>query len=248
MPEVINLILVFVVGVVASFFGSMVGGGSLLSIPFLIFLGLPPQVAIATDRFGGIGAATTAFFKFWKAKKIVWKYIPLLAVISLAGSLIGANILLSVDPQILQKVAGILLLVLLPFVFFKKNIGVERVATSRLKKVFASVIYFFIQTFTGFFGAGTGPFVFYTLIMGFGLSIIEAVATQILPLLVLSISSIVIFALKGIIDYKIGVILLAGMAMGGYIGAHVAVSKGSAWVKGLFAILVLVAALKLILF
>lgn len=248
MPEIITFILVFLVGVVASFFGSMVGGGSLLSIPFLIFLGLPPQVAIATDRFGGIGAATTAFLKFKKAEKIVWKYIPLLAVISLAGSLIGANILLSVDPKILQKIAGVLLLVLLPFVFLKRDIGVERTETSKLKKIFGSIIYFFIQTFTGFFGAGTGPFIFYTLMIGFGLSIIEAVATQILPLLVLSVSSIAIFTLKGIINYKIGIILLAGMATGGYIGAHVALKKGSAWVKSLFVILVVIAATKLLLF
>lgn len=64
-----DIALLFFVGTIAGFFGSTVGGGSLLSIPFLIFLGLPPQVAIATDRFGGLGQATTALFKFWKSKK-----------------------------------------------------------------------------------------------------------------------------------------------------------------------------------
>lgn len=248
MPEIVTLVLVFLVGAVASFFGSMVGGGSLLSIPFLIFLGLPPQVAIATDRFGGIGAATTAFFRFKKADKIVWKYIPLLSIISLAGALIGANILLSVNPEILQKVAGILLLTLLPFVFLKRDLGVKQIETSRIKKFFGAIVYFFIQTFTGFFGAGTGPFVFYTLMMGFGLSIIQAVATQILPLLILSVSSIMVFAFKGIINFEVGIILFVGMATGGYIGAHVALKKGSAWVKSLFVGLVVVAAVKLLLF
>lgn len=248
MPEPITLIFVFLVGVVAAFFGAMVGGGSLLSIPFLIFLGLPPQVAIATDRFGGIGGTITAFFKFLKAKKIVWKYVPILALLSLGGSLIGANILLSIDQNLLQKIAGILLLILLPFVFLKRDIGVERVIVSKAKMVAGSVIYFLVQIFTGFFGAGTGPFIFYTLMVGFGLTIIESVATQLIPLLVLSISSIIIFALKGIIDFQIGIVLLAGMAVGGYIGAHVALKKGSAWIKGLFSILVIIASIKLLFF
>lgn len=243
-----TLAVVFLVGVVASFFGSMVGGGSLLSIPMLIFLGLPPQVAIATDRFGGIGQAVVAFFKFHKAGKVVWRYVPLLAVISLAGSLIGANILLSVDQDLLQKIAGILLFVLLPFVFLKRDIGVDRRAVTVAKKAAGSVVYFIIQTFTGFFGAGTGPFIFYTLMIGFGLTILEAVATQLIPLLVLSISSVAVFAYKGIISYQIGLVLLAGMIVGGYIGAHVALKKGNAWIKRLFAIIVVIAGAKLLFF
>ena len=76
MSHVVNYILVFFVGVAAAVIGAMVGGGSLLSIPVLILLGLPPDVAIATDRFAGLGAAVTAAYKFWKAKRIVWKLAP----------------------------------------------------------------------------------------------------------------------------------------------------------------------------
>lgn len=60
MSDVIVLPLVFLIGVVTGTVGALVGGGSLLSIPMLIVFGLPPQVAIATDRFAGLGAAATA--------------------------------------------------------------------------------------------------------------------------------------------------------------------------------------------
>jgi uncharacterized membrane protein YfcA len=248
MSEISTLLSVLVVGVIAGFFGSMVGGGSLLSIPFLMFLGLPPQVAIATDRFGGIGAATTALYKYWKAGKIVWKYVLPLSVISLIGSLIGANILLNVDPDILQRIAGVLLLILLPFVFLKRDLGVEHTKINKFKLIVGSLVYLIIQIFTGFFGAGTGPFIFYTLMIGFGLTIIESVATQIIPLLVLTVSSLAIFAQKGIIDYQMGLILLLGMAMGGYIGAHTALKKDNIWVRRLFIILVVIASVRLLLF
>lgn len=248
MPEPLTIGFVFFIGVIAAFFGSMVGGGSLLSIPALMFFGLPPQVAIATDRFGGIGPTITAFLKFRKAGKVVWKYVLWLSILSLAGSLIGANILLNIDPGFLQKLAGVLLLLLLPFVFLKRDIGVERNVVTKTKMVLGSIVYLLIQIFTGFFGAGTGPFIFYTLMIGFGLTIIESVATQLIPLFVLSVSSVVIFALNGLIDYQLGIALLAGMSIGGYIGAHVALKKGAAWVKGLFIILVVIASTKLLFF
>jgi len=248
MPEILTFVAVFLIGFIASVIGAMVGGGSLLSIPFLIFIGLPPQMAIATDRFGGIGAATSALFKFGKAKKIAWKYVPILAILSFVGSLIGANILLSIDPRILQRVAGFLLLFLLPFVFLKKDIGVQQKKLSKLKRAFGCLVYLFIQTFTGFFGAGTGPFIFYTLMIGFGLTIVEAVATQTIPFLILSISSLIVFATHGLINYQIGIALLFGMSAGGYVGAHIALTKGSAWVKRLFAVIIIVAGIKLLFF
>jgi len=106
MLEITQLVLILVVGLVAGFFDSALGAGGLISIPSLIFLGFPPQIAIATDRFGTLGQMTTAFFKFSKAKKILWKYVPILSVIGLVASVIGANILLIVDTNFLQQLIG----------------------------------------------------------------------------------------------------------------------------------------------
>lgn len=244
----VNTLLTFLVGVIAGFFGSTVGGGSLLSIPFLIFLGLPPQVAIATDRFGGLGQAITALFKFWKSKKIVWKFVPILAVTSLVGALVGANLLLNIDTQSLQKVVGILLFVLLGFVLFKREVGEKRQNTSFLKLLIGCLIYLAIQTFTGFFGAGTGILVFYTLMIFFGLTITESVATQITPLLFLLVPSILLFASHHLIQYEVGLVLMAGTAVGGYVGAHFAISKGMKWIKPLFVLVVIISSIKLLFF
>lgn len=238
----------FLIAAIAGFFGATVGGGGLLMIPYLMFLGLPPQVAIASARFGDIGLAVTSSVKFWRANQILWQYVPVLAVLSLVGSLIGANILLSINPDNLQIIAAVILLCLLPFVLFKREVGAVRREVSTFSRTLSSGIYFVIQTFTGFFAAGTGPLVYYTLMAGFGLTIVEAVATQMIPFLLLALSSVTIFAMHGLIDYQTGMILLAGTATGGYIGAHVAILKGARWLKGLFAIVVLVAALRLLFF
>lgn len=248
MPEIITLVSVFFIGLLASIFGTLVGGGSLLSIPFLIMIGLPPQVAIATERFGGLGQTVAAFFKFFKSKKIVWKYVPLLTVISVSGSLIGANILVSIDPKVLHNIIGVTLLVLLPLIFLKRDLGIQRSEVSRNKIIVGSVIYFLVQIFAAFFGGGTGTLIVYALMFFFGLTILEATATKIIPWFFLSISSLIIFALKGIVDYKVGLVLLVGMSIGGYIGAHLALKKGDAWVKRLFFLFVIISVIKLLFF
>jgi uncharacterized membrane protein YfcA len=245
--EAISLLLVFLIGIAASVVGTMVGGGSLLSIPFLIFIGLPPQVAIATDRFTGLGAACTALYKFWRAERIVWKFVPLLAVASLVGSVTGASILVTVDPGLLEPVVGVLLLVLLPILFLNRDVGVEARETSRPRMALGLSIYLLVQVLAGFFGGGTGTLIFYTLMMFFGITIIQVAATQILPFMVLTLSSLIVFAQSGIIDYGIGIVLMAGTAVGGYLGAHIAIESGERWVRRLFAAVVIGAGAKLLL-
>ena len=242
------LLLVFGVGIVTGFFDSVIGAGGLISVPSLIFLGLPPQTAIATDRFGTLGQTSTALFKFWKAQKIVWKMVPILSILALVGSLIGANILLNADTKILEGVVGILILALLPVIFLKRDIGTTSAKTGRLKTIIGLVIYFLIMIFCGFFGQGTGPITSYVLIFFLGFTMLENLGTGIIPWFVLSISSVIIFAFSGIINYEIGIVLLAGMAIGGYVGAHFAIKKGNVWIKYLFVLFVVVLGAKLLIF
>ncbi len=246
--EIDVLLLVLMIGLATGFSDSVIGAGGLISVPALIFFGLPPQVAIATDRFGVLGQGFTALYKFWKAGKIVWKYVFVLSVISLIGSLIGANILVSVDPKILQTVVGILLIILLPLIFLKQNLGVQASETSKSKRVAGFFIYFLIMTYGGFFGQGTGPLLFYALTYFLGLTMIQVLATGVIPWLVLSLSSLIIFAFNGIVDYKIGIVLLVSMAIGGYVGAHFAITKGDVWIKRLFIFFVVASSIKLLFF
>lgn len=246
--DITSVVATYAIAVAGGFFGATVGGGGLVMIPYMMMLGLPPQVAIASARFGDLGLAVTSSIQFWRSGQIVWKYVPVLTAVSLVGAIIGANILLSVQPEHLRTIAAVILVALLPLVIFRRDVGVVRREVSRLTKALSTCAYFIIQTFTGFFGAGTGPLAYYTLMIGHGLTIIEAVATHMIPFLVLGLASVAVFAAHGLIDYPTGIILLAGTATGGYIGAHVAVRKGARWIKGAFAVMVIAAALKLLFF
>lgn len=104
------------------------------------------------------------------------------------------------------------------------------------------------MVYNGIFGAGAGPLSTYNFLYFFGFTIVEANATNTIPWLILGLSSLIIFMLNGIVDYKNGVALLIGMTIGGYLGAHVALKKGEAWVKRLFVLVVIISSIRLLFF
>ena len=246
MSELTLQLVVFLIGITAGFADSTVGSGGLISIPALIFLGFPPQVALATDRLGSVGQTAAALVKFWRAKKIHWRLVPMFTLLAVLGSLVGARLLITVNADVLQKIVGFLLILLLPFLFYNKPIGIKPYHPSFLKTTVGLVIYFLIMVYNGFFGTGSGPFALYTALYFFGLTIIEANATGTLPWFILSISSLVVFANNGIIDYQNGVMLLLGMTIGGWLGARTAVVKGDAWIRKLFIAVVILSSVKLL--
>lgn len=239
-------LFIFFIGLSAGFMDSTVGSGGLISIPLLIFFGLPPQVAIATDRLGSVGQTLSALFVFWKEKKIRWNFVFVFTLLAITGSLIGSHILLSFNPKYLQKIVGILLLVLLPLLFIKRRLGVKSISTSIYKKCIGFFNYFLIMIYNGFFGTGAGPFSQFNSLYFFGFTVIESGATGIIPWFFLSITSLIVFIRGGIVDWHNGIVLLIGMAFGGFIGAHIAVTKGEAWIKKLFVLIVIISALKLL--
>ncbi|MCK4927788.1 MAG: sulfite exporter TauE/SafE family protein [Candidatus Aenigmarchaeota archaeon] len=248
MEILIQIITTFLIGVFASFIGAIAGGGGLISIPFLIFLGLPPQAAIATNKLGGAGLSLGAAAKFWKEKKIIWKAVMPLCLIGIIGAYLGANILLNIDPAILSKMIGFMLLILLPLTLLKKDIGLKRKDTRPVDKGMGYVLFFFLMIFGGFFGGGAGTLMFYILMYFFGFTIIQSNATSIIPWFVMSITSLIIFIINGLVVYQVGISLFAGMLVGGYLGAQTAIKKGNRWVKIIFLAVVFVSAVKILFF
>jgi len=98
-----------------------------------------------------------------------------------------------------------------------------------------------------FFGGAAATVIFFVMMFFFGMTLNRANATIKLPGLLLGISTLLIFALHGIVNWVYGIVLFLGMLIGGYVGAHTALKKGNAWVKVVFVVVVLLSAAKLIL-
>lgn len=248
MSEFIQYLLVLLIGFITGFLGSTVGGGGLVSIPFLIFMGLPPSVAIATDRLAVVGQTLGAIPKFLKYKKIRWSYVPIFILLALPATFIGSNLLISIDDAILNTIIGIIILCFIPLILLNKNLGTIHCKRSNIKNRIGYFLYFCVMIFAAFFGGGAGTILAYLLMYFFGFTIIESMATDLVPWLVLSIISLVIFQLKGLIYYQFGIIILLGTLVGGYIGAHVSIKAGDVWIKRFFVGIIILSSLKLLFF
>jgi len=243
--EPISLILTFLAGALASFIGATVGGAAFISVPALILLGVPPQVAIATARFGGLGLRTTALTTYWKYHKIQWEDMLTFCVIAVIGAIIGANLLLQIDPALLLRIIGIALLILLPVMFFN-HIGLKK--RKPRHKPLGFISYFLVKVWGGFMGAGAGPMTFYVYMYFFGMTMVNAVATSQIPGSIIQLLTVLIFAWYGIINYSFGIVLFLGMMLGGWMGAKTAIRKGDKFVLTLFTVMVVAMALKLLFF
>ncbi|MBR9693046.1 sulfite exporter TauE/SafE family protein [Candidatus Woesearchaeota archaeon] len=247
MSELLTLLLVFLIGIVGSFIGAQVGSGGLITIPFLIFVGLPPQVAIATNKFGSLGLRVGAIHTYWKAKKIRWEFTLGLTLFGFLGAIIGAWLLLKVDTTLLSRIVGIGVLIPLPFLFMK-DFGIRKKHIPGWLFRLSYPLYFIFSIWAAFFGGGSGTIFMYIMMLTLGLTITEASATIKIPGLVNAAFAVIVFAIAGIIDYMIGIILIASMFIGGYLGARHAVKKGDVWVRGLFTLIVIASAVKLLFF
>lgn len=246
--ELFKLIAVFAVGIIASFIGTNVGGGGLISVPALIFLGLPPQMAIATNKVGSFGMTGAGLIRFHKGKKVNYKIGFPIAALAIIGAYFGANTLLTIPNVILEKLVGVVILAILTLVLLNNNLGIKRVIKeySLLRTSLGYLAFLFIGFWGAFFGGGFAIFSTYVLITVFGLTFLESAGTT-KPLGVgIAIMSIIIFGLGGAINWIYGVLLLIGMTTGSYLGAGYGIKKGNMWVKRLFVVIVVVSAIKLL--
>ena len=111
--EVLDYIILGLAGFVASFMGVIVGGGGLITLPLMLFMGIPVHTAIASNRMGSLGLFASGAYKFQKGgvvnKKIAYTLIP----IGLVGSFLGANLLLAVSEELVKKILGLFLILVI---------------------------------------------------------------------------------------------------------------------------------------
>lgn len=245
MLEIIGAVAV---GFLGGLIGTISGGGGLVTIPYLLFIGLPIDVAIATSRMSAFGLGAGSFKNFYTSKKIAWNLIPVLLAVAVAGAVTGALLVINLDKELLEKIAGSVLLLLLPTLFIDKNFGLKEFKTSRTRKVSGVFVYLLAMVYGAFFGPGAGVLLIYILAYFFGLSFIRSSATNLVAWMALTAVAFAIFVVNGLVDFQLGAAMLVGVTAGGYFGSKTAIQKGDGFVKIILTIIVLITSVKLLVF
>ncbi len=237
---------VVAVGIVAGFINTMAGSGSLLTLPLLMFLGLPANIANGTNRVAIFLQNIVAVSGFKKKKVFEFKEGLWLVIPATAGSLLGAMVAVNFNEHILRTFIGGILVFMFFIIILKPDKWIKEQAgqIDGRPKFWRIVIFFLIGVYGGFIQAGVGFFLLAGLVLGVGADIIKANALKVFIIMVYTGIALVVFFINGQVNLKIGLILAAGNMIGAWIGTHVAVSWGPKFVRFILLLAILISALE----
>jgi uncharacterized membrane protein YfcA len=244
MNETLFLLASLLLGLISGFIGGIATGGGLVSIPGLMFIGLPPSAAIATNNLNSVSSITSAL-RFHQTHKLQFRRMMPLLLTSFFGGIVGSKLLLHLSQPVIQKAFAVASIVLV--VTFVLNKGPHTTKRGRIHSLLGVFAAFLGSVFAGLFGTGGGFFVVYILSYFYGLSIMEANANTKIINIAGSISVIAVFLQAGLINFKVGLPMMVGSTIGGYIGAHTALKRGEGLVKVIFLLAVSASGIKLLL-
>ncbi|NND65424.1 MAG: sulfite exporter TauE/SafE family protein [Gammaproteobacteria bacterium] len=222
-----------IVSFLAGAVGSMGGPGGLIITPFLIATGLPPATAVGTTKLSAIGMWIITLMKFHAADQIRWHRVPAMMLISLIGGVIGAYLMVSMSDQTAYPVVGVLLLLIAPLALWKPSLGLTEIETTSAQRTLGYILYFLITVFGGFFGGGTGVLIIIALCWCWGWTALQAHASDIPGWLLMLVVTSVIFVVHDRVVYSFAVYMFVGLALGGYVGSHLAIRGGSRLVRNI---------------
>ena len=241
-------IAVVFAGVFAGFINTLAGSGSLVTLPLLMFLGLPANVANGTNRIAILLQNVVGVSAFKKQKKIDFKTDTWLTIPAVIGSLIGAWLAVDLNERMMKAAIGGLLIIMFFIILYKPERWIKgKAGVVSPKPGFLNVIiFFFIGVYGGFIQAGVGFFLLAGLVLGAGLDLVKANAVKILIVLFYTPFALLIFILNDQVNYSWGLILAAGNMTGAWLATHMAVEWGPKFVRYILLVTILGAALKLV--
>ncbi len=257
MSDPVAYVLLFAAGAIAGTINVLAGGGSFLTLPLLIFLGLPPTVANGTNRIAILVQNVGAVWSFNRHGVMDWSWIRSAALPALAGAGLGTWAAIRIGDASFQRILATLMIVFAVVMLLdplrnriKRGAAAggiqvpEGAAQTRLSGVAFSATFFGVGVYGGFVQAGVGFFIL-ALAMLAGFDLVRGNALKVLVVLVFTPLALVLFAMAGKVDWGMGIALAGGNLLGGLIGTHLTVLKGHAWVKRVVVVMIVVFALKL---
>lgn len=221
------------------------GGGSFVTLPLLFALGLPPQIANATNRVAITLQTLAGVTTYHRAGVRPWRHLPRVAMMAVPGSLLGAWLAARAPEAVFRPIAaGLMVLMALSALIkpkrWERPAGVPRVRAALLP------LFFLIGLYGGFLQAGAGVLMISTFVLAAGFDVVQGNALKFSLALSFTAAALLVFAGLGQVRWGVGLLLAVGTMAGGIVGARLVMLKGAAWVRGLIVVAALIAAAQLL--
>ncbi len=233
-------------GFLAGFVDSIAGGGGIITVPVLMASGMPPHIALATNKLQSSFGSFTASANFVKKGLVSFKEVYIGVIFTFIGAMIGTKTILLLDANILNKIIPFMLVLIFLYTLFNPSFGTIEKSSRLGMPLFFLIFGILIGFYDGFFGPGTGTFWTIASVTLMGMNLKKATATTKVMNFTSNIVSLGVFLFSGNVLFFIGVIMGCGQIIGAFVGSSLVVKKEVSFIRGFFLFVVGVTILKLI--
>ncbi|MCF6158318.1 MAG: sulfite exporter TauE/SafE family protein [wastewater metagenome] len=252
--ELWQYLIIFAAGAIAGFVNVLAGGGSLLTLPMLIFLGLPATVANGTNRLGIVVQSIFAVAGFKSKGVSDFKLSLILSGPAVLGSVIGARLAIGIPDVLFEKILAVIMIGVLGLILWnpvrRKYDNVRSVEDvfhlNWAWRIAIMVFLFFTGVYGGFVQAGVGFLIIMVLNIIGRLDLVKTNSHKVFIAGINALFSLFVFMFHNKIYWIVGFILAAGNGLGGWIGSHLAVSKGERFIRIVLTLCVIGMVVKLL--
>ena len=239
--------ILIAVGVIAGFVNTMAGGGSLLTLPVMIFMGLPPAMANGTNRVAIFLQNVSGIAGFRSKGVFVFPYSLWVGLTALLGAIVGAKISVDLDDETFNRIIAVVMIgVVLMTIFnpFKtSDTSNERMGTRQ--QIIGAISFFFIGIYGGFIQAGVGFIIMGTLTYVNHLSLVKVNSIKVFVVFTYTIAALAVFIIEDQINWLYGLVLAIGNMTGAWVASRWSVDKGDKWIKRFMIVMVTALAIRL---
>ncbi|MEH2036863.1 sulfite exporter TauE/SafE family protein [Nostoc sp.] len=245
----IQLLLLIAIFFLTSVISVITGSTSLITVPVMLQLSIEPRIALATNMLALTFMSVGGTLPFIGKKAIDRSRLPIMILLTLLGSIIGALLVLVVPAKSMPLIISILMIVVTVFSITNRNAGIvsRKGKPSPIAEIGGYLATFVLGVYGGFFSGGYVTMLTAAYVRLFQMTFVQAIANTKFINIFSSLIATIIFFTQGIVDYQLGIILSITMFIGGVVGSRVALKLSNIWLRRIFLTTVIALALKTLL-
>lgn len=233
------LVFLFLIGIFAGFIDTLAGGGGLITLPALVMSGLPPLAALGTNKLQGSVGTAMATLMMLRKKRFVFSQVKALMLAAFIGSALGSIAVQFINAKALSFVIPAVLIIIVIY-FLLAPVAYKTGEEKLSVRLYQWLVVPIIGWYDGIFGPGTGSFFGVAGVSLRGHSLIDSTAVAKSLNFSTNIAALIVFMFAGKIVWVVGIAMMAGQAIGAWIGSHYLVSINPKYLRLIVVIMCLI--------
>jgi len=236
--SIVTALILAGTGFLAGFVDSIAGGGGIITVPVLLSLGLPPHMALGTNKFQSSFGSMTATWRYYRKGLFSLRDTWLGVLFTFGGAAAGTVLVQKINANFLMKAIPLLLLLIFLYTLFSPDLGAKDRQKGMSRYLFYPLFGLLLGFYDGFFGPGTGSFWTIALVVLLGINLKKATGTTKIMNFTSNIVSLTVFLIGGKIVLLAGLIMGIGQMAGAWTGSHMVIKHNTKFIRVFFLMVV----------